>query len=85
MSVYMEPEIFRVLHGILPMPAAVESVRSILYFGADTVGSHLVTFVIWGVVSLLCVMVIDKIRSGRAEDLPPEHTDLPQDQLSAVS
>jgi hypothetical protein len=85
MSVYMEPEIFRVLHDILPMPAAVESVRSILYFGADTVGSHLITFVIWGVVSLLCVMVIDKIRSGRAEDLPPEQTDLPQDQLSAVS
>lgn len=84
MSVYMEPEIFRVLHGILPMPAAVESVRSILYFGADTVGSHLITFVIWGVVSLLCVMVIDKVRSARAEDLPPEHADLPQAQLSAV-
>ncbi|KJF20347.1 ABC transporter permease [Rhodococcus sp. AD45-ID] len=84
MSVYMEPEIFRVLHGILPMPAAVESVRSILYFGADTVGSHLITFVIWGVVSLLCVMVIDKVRSARAEDLPPEHADLPHAQLSAV-
>ena len=48
MSMYMTPQIFKFLHGVLPMPAAVESVRSILYFGGDAVGSHLVTFVIWG-------------------------------------
>lgn len=65
MSVYMEPAIFRVLHDILPMPAAVESVRSILYFGSDTVGTHLITFALWGVISLLCVMLIDKVRAKR--------------------
>ncbi len=63
MSVYMTPEIFKTLHDVLPMPAAVESVRSILYFGGDTVGTHLATFAIWGAVSLLCVVVIDLVRS----------------------
>lgn len=65
MSMYMTPEIFRFLHGVLPMPAAVESIRSILYFGADAVGPHLVTFVIWGVVSLLCVIAVDRIRARK--------------------
>lgn len=66
LSVYMTPEIFRVLHDVLPMPAAVESIRSILYFGADAVSPHLVTFAIWGVVSLLCVIAIDVVRARRA-------------------
>jgi hypothetical protein len=65
MSMYMTPEIFKFLHGVLPMPAAVESVRSILYFGGDAVGTHLVTLVIWGVVSLLCVVAIDAVRARK--------------------
>ncbi|WP_040833446.1 hypothetical protein [Nocardia brevicatena] len=32
------------MRRFLPMLAAVESVRSILYFGGDTVGDHLVAF-----------------------------------------
>lgn len=73
LSVYMGPEVLRFLHDVLPMPAAVESIRSILYFGSDSVGSHMWTFVIWGVVSLLCVIAIDRFRSARAsstEDVP---------------
>ncbi|WP_280458668.1 ABC transporter permease [Nocardia carnea] len=62
MSIYMEPEMFRVLHDVLPMPAAVESVRSILYFDADIVGSHLTTFAVWGVISLVIVAAIDRLR-----------------------
>ena len=77
MSIYMEPGIFRVLHDILPMPAAVESVRSILYFGADTVGTQLITFGIWGVVSLLCVMLIDKVRAVKTR--PEESPELPSE------
>lgn len=72
LSVYMEPHIFRVLHEFLPMPAAVESIRSILYFGADTVGTHLLTFGIWGAVSLALVMIIDKIKPPRTEMHPIE-------------
>jgi len=65
MSMYMTPEVFRFLHGVLPMPAAVESVRSILYFGGDAVGPHLVTLAIWGAVSLLFVIVFGRIRGAR--------------------
>ncbi|MCK8674686.1 ABC transporter permease [Rhodococcus sp. HM1] len=73
MSMYMTPEIFKFLHGVLPMPAAVESVRSILYFGGDAVGSHLVTFVMWGVVSLLFVVALDAVRSRK--ELAEQATD----------
>ena len=74
MSIYMEPEIFRVLHGILPMPAAVESIRSILYFGGDTVWSHLLTLGIWGIVSLAVLVVIDRIKPPRTEAWPVDET-----------
>lgn len=65
LSVYMEPEIFRVLHGILPMPAGVEAVRSILYFGGDIVAHQLLTFGIWGVGSLILLVIIDAIKPPR--------------------
>ena len=74
MSIYMEPEFFRFLHGVLPMPAAVESIRSILYFGGDTVGSHLLTLAIWGAASLAVVAVIDRIRPPRTEAWPVDET-----------
>lgn len=41
---------------------AVESMRSILHFGGDTEGDHLLTFAIWGAVSLACVFVVDTLR-----------------------
>ena len=62
MSIYMEPEIFRFLHNILPMPAAVETIRSILYFGGDNVSGHLYTLLTWGIVSLAAVLIIDRIK-----------------------
>ncbi|MET4059533.1 hypothetical protein ABIB35_001064 [Arthrobacter sp. UYP6] len=74
MSIYMEPEFFRLLHEVLPMPAAVESIRSILYFGGDTVWSHLLTLGIWGAVSLAVVAVIDRIKPPRTESWPVDGT-----------
>ncbi|WP_053544739.1 ABC-2 transporter permease [Corynebacterium deserti] len=62
LSIYMEPELFRLLHCYLPMPAAVESIRSILYFGGDVVSTHLATFTIWSVVSLVLVFLIDRVK-----------------------
>ncbi|MGW1742229.1 ABC transporter permease [Nocardia sp. NPDC001965] len=62
MSIYLEPQLFRMLHEVLPMPAAVESARSILYFDADIVGTHLTTFAVWGVISLVVVALIDRFR-----------------------
>lgn len=72
MSIYMEPDLFRFLHEVLPMPAAVESIRSILYFGGDTVGAHLLTLGIWGAVSLAVLAIIDRIKPPRTEAWPVE-------------
>ena len=69
LSIYMSPEIFRVLHDVLPMPAAVESARSILYFGGDSVGSHAVTFLIWAAAALVCVIAIEWF-TGRKQSTP---------------
>ncbi|MCC3264707.1 ABC transporter permease [Arthrobacter gengyunqii] len=77
MSIYMEPEIFRFLHEVLPMPAAVESIRSILYFGGDTVWSHLLTLGIWGVASLIVVAVIDRLKPPRTEAWPVDEVPAP--------
>lgn len=66
MSIFMTPSVFQFLHAVLPMPAAVESIRSILYFGSDSVGGHLLTLVCWGLVSLLCVVAIDTYRRRTA-------------------
>jgi hypothetical protein len=63
----MEPAFFAWLLGFLPMPAAVESIRSILCFGGDVVGHHLLTFGLWGAISLVLVIVIDKIKPARTE------------------
>ncbi|AYJ50383.1 ABC transporter permease [Rhodococcus sp. P1Y] len=68
MSIFMTPSVFQFLHGILPMPAAVETIRSILYFGGDTVGEHLIVLVIWGVLSLACVVTIDAFRRKKNSD-----------------
>ena len=77
MSIYMEPEIFRFLHDVLPMPAAVEAIRSILYFGADTVGTHLLTLGIWGAASLAVVAVIDRLKPPRTEAWPVDEAPAP--------
>ena len=74
-SVYMAPEWFRTLHDLLPMPAAVEIVRSILYFGGDVVTPHLQVLGIWGLVSLALVFVIDSLKPVRTvpdfAEMPP--------------
>jgi ABC-type polysaccharide/polyol phosphate export permease len=64
-SIYMEPALFVHLHQVLPMAASVESARSILYFGSDIVGQCLLTFLAWGVVSLILVTVIDRFKPLR--------------------
>lgn len=67
LPVYMLPAAFQWLHGILPMPAALEAIRSILYFGGDTVLQNMLVLGVWGAVSLLLVVIVDAIRPPRTE------------------
>lgn len=89
LSVYMVPEFFRTLHDYLPMPAAVETVRSILYFNGDVAIQHLQVLGIWGLVSLALVFVIDSLKTVRTEhdfgDLAKPLTPAPTGPTGAAS
>ncbi|ROO84540.1 hypothetical protein EDD29_2067 [Actinocorallia herbida] len=60
-SVWMEPSFFQWLHDLLPMPAVLETARSILYFDARTLGGHLTTLLIW----LCAFLVLNFVPLGR--------------------
>nr|WP_245190148.1 ABC transporter permease [Leucobacter exalbidus] len=66
-SIYMAPEWFRTLYELLPMPAAVEMVRSILYFDGDVVAHHMQVLGLWGAISLAIVILIDAVKGVRTE------------------
>ena len=66
-SEYMTPTFFSTLHDFLPMPAAVETIRSIVYFDSDVVTEHLQVLALWGLVSLALVFLIDSIKPPRTE------------------
>ncbi|MGN0065369.1 MAG: ABC transporter permease [Nocardioides sp.] len=60
LSVYMVPEIFRDLTAYLPLPAAVDIARSMVYFGNEGLGHNLLVLAVWGAVGLLLnVLVVD--------------------------
>ncbi|WP_230206442.1 ABC transporter permease [Microbacterium gorillae] len=67
LSIYMEPEAFRWLHDVLPMPAAVESIRAILYFDGAGIAIHLLVLALWAIASFIVVSVIDLIKPVRTE------------------
>ena len=67
LSIYMAPSFFGVLYNFLPMPAAAEAIRSILYFDGDVVWQHLEVLAIWGLVSLAVVFIIDQLKKVRTE------------------
>lgn len=67
LSEYMVPKFFSTLHDFLPMPASVETIRSILYFDGDVVTEHLQVLALWGLVSLALVFLIDGIRPPRTQ------------------
>ncbi|WP_106397078.1 ABC-2 transporter permease [Actinocorallia populi] len=52
-SIWMEPSFFQWLHGVLPMPAVLETARSILYFDARTLGGHMTVLLVWLVAALI--------------------------------
>ncbi|MER5613889.1 ABC transporter permease [Streptomyces sp. NPDC002215] len=68
MSTYMVPGFFHTLHGVLPLPANVESVRAVLYFGGDGVSGHLATLGVWAGAALLLNVVIELFKHRRSGD-----------------
>lgn len=89
LSIYMVPEFFRSLQGILPLPAAVDTARSLVYFNSQGVGRNLLVIGVWAVIGLALHLLVDqwqKRRDARARTtvpggLPPA-PDLDDDVIS---
>ncbi|WP_205305090.1 ABC transporter permease [Nocardioides sp. 616] len=78
LSVYMVPELFRPLADVLPLPAAVDIARSLVYFDGVGIGGNLWVLAAWGAVGLLLnVLVVDRWlnRDGAPSPAPmgPRH------------
>ncbi|MER5613888.1 hypothetical protein [Streptomyces sp. NPDC002215] len=61
-SIYTLPGICGFLHDILPLPAAGEALRAVVYFDGDGAGAHLLTLGVWAVAALLLTAGIDLLR-----------------------
>jgi hypothetical protein len=59
MSVYMVPEIFGRLKDVLPLPAAVDIARSMVYFDGHGLGRDLLTIGVWGAAGLALNFAVD--------------------------
>ena len=61
LSLYMVPELFRPLAEVLPLPAAVDIARSLVYLDGTGIGANLLVIAIWGAVGLaLNFLVVDR-------------------------
>ena len=70
MSIYMVPDLFRALQDFLPLPAAVDTVRSLVYFDGHGVGRNLLTVAVWGASGLLLHFAVDLWLSRRERRTP---------------
>ncbi|GGY99850.1 ABC transporter permease [Streptomyces nitrosporeus] len=59
LSVYMVPDVFRTLQDVLPLPAAVDAVRTLVYFDGHGLGRDLLTIALWGAAGLVLHFVVD--------------------------
>ncbi|MDX3574132.1 ABC transporter permease [Streptomyces sp. ID05-47C] len=67
-SEYAVPGFFRFLHDVLPLPAAGETLRSVLYFDGSGAGGHLLVLAVWTVVALALTAVVDLRRHRSGSD-----------------
>ncbi|MDQ1066549.1 ABC transporter permease [Streptomyces canus] len=60
MPIHSMPGFFGFLHNVLPMPAAGEALRSIVYFDGRGVGTHLLTLAVWLVAALALALLVER-------------------------
>lgn len=83
LSIHTMPGFFQFLHGVLPLPAAGEAMRSLLYFDGSGLGSHLLTLAVWALAALALCLLKER-RSGHAIPAAPAVTG-PEDPLPALA
>ncbi|MFI1958627.1 ABC transporter permease [Streptomyces althioticus] len=92
LSVYMVPDVFRSLQDVLPLPAAVDIVRSMVYFDGHGMGRNLLTIGIWGAAGLALNVLVDlwpARREKKASNPPAASGDpgsgTPEDGVTAAA
>ncbi|SDC92805.1 ABC transporter permease [Streptomyces prasinopilosus] len=70
LSLYMVPDLFRTLQDVLPLPAAVDTVRSLVYFDGHGIGRNLLTIGIWGAAGLVLQLLVDLWLAHREKRAP---------------
>ncbi|MFI8905119.1 ABC transporter permease [Streptomyces albidoflavus] len=83
LSIHTMPGFFQFLHGVLPLPAAGEALRSLLYFDGRGLGSHLLTLAVWALAALALCLLKER-RSGHAIPAAPA-VDGPGEPLPALA
>ncbi|MFF0120844.1 ABC transporter permease [Micromonospora arida] len=75
LSVHNMPGFFQFLHGVLPLPAAGEALRSVLYFDGNGLGTHLIVLAVWIVAALALCLLKERSASGNMIPGVPPITD----------
>ncbi|WP_262412309.1 ABC transporter permease [Streptomyces fungicidicus] len=66
LPISMVPDIFRTLQDVLPLPAAVDIARSLVYFDSTGLGGNLLTIAAWGGAGLVLNLLADLWLAHRA-------------------
>ncbi len=74
MSIHTMPGFFQWLHDVLPLPAAGELLRSVVYFDGKGAGAHLLTLALWFVIPLILAILKER-RSGHVVVGGPRYTE----------
>src|SRR5690606_21712616 len=65
MSVHTLPSLYPWLHAFLPAPAIGEALRSVLYFGGNGIGGHVVVLLVGAAAGLGLTALLDIVKRGR--------------------
>lgn len=71
LTTYAEPGLFQTLHGALPTPAAVESLRSVLYFDGQGVAGHVEMLALWTVGAMVLNLSAELVRRRQGKAAVP--------------
>ncbi|MFI7301189.1 ABC transporter permease [Streptomyces sp. NPDC050121] len=77
------PSFFGWLHDVLPLPAAGEALRSVIYFDGRGVGERVQTLAIWLVAALALAFVMERRKGAVLADTPEyDNPDAPRPAMS---
>ncbi|QNP74214.1 ABC transporter permease [Streptomyces roseirectus] len=81
--IHTMPGFFGFLHDVLPLPAAGEALRSVLYFDGRGVGAHLLTLAVWLVAALALALLLERRKGAVLADTPgSDDPDVPRPAMS---